>query len=314
MALASLAIFCFLIGYVCYIEKKNIGYFIKYCSLYVLISVLIPLPWFIFSYHNTGNPLYPLFSPLFTDVNSKVFDFGLLNPFHFIETFWNTFVAASDPISPLYIILLPLLLINIKSITSKEKIIYLYSLLALLFWYPISQVEGTRLLLPYLSGMSLLFAFILQKLSMSKQKNQIFLYKYLILLVLMTSIISTGYRFIANSKYIPVIIGQETKDRFLANHLNYSFGDFYDTDHYFEHNIKITDKVLLYGFHNLYYVNFPYIDSSWVQQGDTFNYIAVQNSPIPKRFANWKLVYTNTKTLVKLYKPAANACRDKCIY
>ena len=38
-----------------------------------------------------------------------------------------------------------------------------------------------------------------------------------------------------------------------------------------------------------------------VKRGDRFNYIATQNSGIPGRFEYWNLIYSNPKTLVKLY-------------
>ena len=94
----------------------------------------------------------------------------------------------------------------------------------------------------------------------------------------------------------------QSRSEFLSKNLNFSFGDFYDTDDYFRKNIKQNDKVLLYGFHNLYYVDFPFVDSSWVKKGDSFNYIAVQNSDLPKRFVDWDLIYNNSLTKVKLYK------------
>ena len=58
---------------------------------------------------------------------------------------------------------------------------------------------------------------------------------------------------------------------------------------------------LLYGFHNLYYINFPFIDSSYVKIGDRFNYIAVAGNNLPERFKVWNLIYYNEKTNVKLY-------------
>ena len=79
------------------------------------------------------------------------------------------------------------------------------------------------------------------------------------------------------------------------------YGDFYDTDNFFKKNIRKDDVVLLYGFHNLYYVDFPFIDSSFVKKGDRFNYVALQKGELPKRFSNWNLIYYNSKTLVKLY-------------
>ena len=94
----------------------------------------------------------------------------------------------------------------------------------------------------------------------------------------------------------------QTKDAFLTEHLNFAFGDFYDTDGYFKKTIKPTDTVLLFGFHNLYYVDFPFVDSSWRKLGDTFNYIAIQKGELPAEFNNWILIYENEKTMVKLYK------------
>ena len=91
------------------------------------------------------------------------------------------------------------------------------------------------------------------------------------------------------------------KNRLRSKHLNFSFGDFYDSNNYFKNNIKPNDKVLLYGFHNLYYVDFPFIDSSFAKNSDKFNYIAVQNSKLPKEFSNWKQIYYNEVTKVGVY-------------
>ena len=109
------------------------------------------------------------------------------------------------------------------------------------------------------------------------------------------------YRGVANSRYLPVIFGYESKESYLESHLNFSYGDFYDTDGYFAKTITSSDRVLLYGFHNLYYVDFPYLHHSWAKEGDNFNYIAAQREMLPKRFSDWKLIHTNKKTGVKVY-------------
>jgi len=83
--------------------------------------------------------------------------------------------------------------------------------------------------------------------------------------------------------------------------LNFSFGDFYDVNNALSDRIKPTDRALLYGFHNLYYVDFPYIDSSWVKKGDMFNFIVTQNSLPPERFKFWSLIYYNPTTKIRLY-------------
>jgi len=83
--------------------------------------------------------------------------------------------------------------------------------------------------------------------------------------------------------------------------LNFKFGDFYDIDGYFAKKIKPTDMVLIYGIHNLYYVNFPFIHESYLKKGDWFNYILIGEGMIPKRYSNWQLIYQNDISRVKLY-------------
>ena len=164
----------------------------------------------------------------------------------------------------------------------------------ILYFTPLAS--SGRFIMPYLPAFSILTIILISKIKIK------FLYNYLLFLIILISISSIAYRGVANLKYLPVLLGRETKNSFLSKNLNFSFGDFYDTDEYFKNNIKKSDKVLLYGFHNLYYVNFPFVDSSWVREGDKFNYIAVQNSNIPGRFGDWNLIYFNPKTKVQLFK------------
>jgi hypothetical protein len=81
--------------------------------------------------------------------------------------------------------------------------------------------------------------------------------------------------------------------------LNFKYGDFYDTDDYFA--IHIHKNVLLYGFHNLYYIDFPFIDNTWIKKGDKFYYVAVQHGTIPRLFHKATLTYINRVTDVRLY-------------
>ena len=157
------------------------------------------------------------------------------------------------------------------------------------------QSRGSRFILPYLPVVSLAVIVIVDLFK--KTKIQL----YFLIIIVIIGFSSISYRFIANYKFLPVVLGLETKQEFLSNNLNFSFGDFYDTDGYFKKYIKSSDTVLLYGFHNLYYVDFNYIDSSWVKKGDVFNYIAVQGSTLPARFLDWSEVYYNRKTNVRVY-------------
>lgn len=280
LAVGSLFIFSILI-ILYFLHKKDkikdlfIGLFV-----YWFICLLVPLPWFVFSFIHTGNPIYPFF----TNIYPVKLNFYLINPLN-----------LSDPISPLYVIMLPVAFILYKKFTATTKLILLYSFLAIIIWYLTPQTGGGRFILPYLPALSIISVVVIK---MIKKKT---VQSLLIAIIILMSLFSIIYRGAANSKYIPVILGKETKAQFLSNHLNFSFGDFYDTDGYFAKKIKQKDSVLLYGFHNLYYVNFPFIDSSWVRKGDLFNYIAVRNDDLPKRFSYWKLVYYNSTTKIKLY-------------
>ena len=292
LAFGSLFIFLVLILLSAKTYKKPLKNLPLYLFTYFSICLLIPLPWFAFSFVNTGNPIYPIF----TDVYRVNFDINLLNPLQFIADIWNLFTHSADPISPLYVIFLPLVIIFFNKFNSKIKLVVFYSLLALIVWYITPRTGGGRFILSYLPAFSIVAGAVIQMVNKIEKIRTM-----LVGLVILVSLVSIIYRGVANAKYLPVILGYETKSQFLTNHLNFSFGDFYDTDNYFKNHIAQNDRVLLYGFQNLYYIDFPFIDSSWVKKGDAFNYIAVQNTELPKRFWYWDLVYQNKKTHVKLY-------------
>jgi len=295
LAIGDIVIFILLIIFTGNLHKKTNEEIFQNILLYIITALLIPLPWFVNAFINTHNPLYPLFT------NYEIHQtFGeVINPLRFIRLGWQILTKSADPLSPVYIAFLPLAIFEIcrfkKELSEGKKIIILYSFFSFILWYITPQTGGGRFILPYLPAYSLLVA-------------SVFTYNYtkwfrrsLLGFVFLIAGISIVYRGFANVRYIPFILGRETKAEFLTNHLNFSFGDFYDTDGFFVKHIKPTDKVLLYGFHNLYYVNFPFIDNSWVKKGERFNYIAVQNGELPKRFSHWYSIYVNRKTRVKVY-------------
>jgi len=188
------------------------------------------------------------------------------------------------------------LLSSLLHLKPKElKIIALYSIISLIIWYVTPRTGGGRFILPYLTAFSILIVGFIEALKSTQLKF------VLVLIITSIAISSIVYRGIAVSKYLPVILGKESKDVFLSRNLNFSFGDFYDTDDYFKSTINEKDKVLIYGGHNLFYVNFPFIHESFVKKGDTFNYLITINENLPKRFWYWNLIYENKQTGVKLY-------------
>lgn len=290
IAVGSLLIFTLLIVYVLFKINKLRGVVIN-IPVYIFTGIFVVLPWFVFAYINTGNPIYPILSGLYP-IEITV---GLLNPINEIRDFLVLFLRAADPISPIYAILFPLVFFTINKFNKQQKIIALYCFLALIVWYLTPRSGGGRFILPYLPAFSALSVIVVYNI------KQTFLKKYMTFLIITVCLTTIVYRGIANAKYVPVILGFQSKNEFLTKNLNFNFGDFYDIDGWFGRNIKEGDKVLLYGFHNLYYVNFPFIHESYVKKGDRFNYIATQNSEVPKRFSHWNLIYENSTSHVKLY-------------
>ncbi len=146
LAIGSLVIFGLLMIYK-FSSSKFIGLFV-----YWLIALAIPLPWFIFAYINTGNPVYPFFSQIYKIVPES------LTVLDFFEEIWNLFTNSPDPLSPLYIILLPIIVFGFSKFRPEIKIISLYCALAIVVWCFTPQTGGGRFILPYLPALSIVCA------------------------------------------------------------------------------------------------------------------------------------------------------------
>lgn len=295
--LSILSISIFIILLFIYSGKINHKYSekIKDILVYLFFSVMVPLPWLLFSYINTGNPFYPFSTNVIKYNQDFSLIFQLFNPLNFVKDIFFLFTKSNDPISPIYLITFPIIVFIWKTMKPESKIISVYSLLSLIIWYLTPRIGGGRFMLAYLPALSILSAIVINEVKGKSIKN------ILVCIVILTSFSSIVYRSVANAKFIPYLVGRQTKQEFLAKYLNYSFGGFYDIDGYFKNNIKNTDKVLILGMHNLYYVDFPFIHETWVKSGDEFNFILLQNADLPERFKRWRLIYINDKTRVKLY-------------
>ncbi len=274
------------------LREKRIMY--KEIGMFAVVAFIIPLPWLIFSYLNTRNPVYPIFSSIYPFASNV-----RLNALEFIKIVWTEFTHSADPISPMYIIFLPCLVL-IKKWEKKILLVLSIGILSVIAWYISPQTGGGRFLLPYLPILSILVVYVYKNFPTK------FLKKIFLVVCFATILVSLAYRGIANAKFIYVIFGQQTKASFLSSHLNFSFGDFYDIDGYMTTHIKRGDNVLIYGYHNLFYVDFPYIHESWVKKGDRFNYIATDKPNLPVRFSTWSLVYSNPVNHLHLFRDKGN--------
>jgi len=268
LALASLPVFLILI--LIYSRKKLFAFY------YLLFTLLIPLPWFIFSFIHTGNPVFPVFSGILDQAHNLV----LTNP---LQDLWQLFYQPQDPISPVFLIFLPVLVLGG---IGQFGLIGKYVGLSLFFWYLTPKTGGARFILPYLPAWSLLLGQVFSK----KPK---FWQKTFLVVCCFSALINISYRFLANKKFLPVILGQVSQDQFLEKYLNFDFQP--------AKLIGKEDLVLIYGGHNLFYYNFNFIHDSYVKKKTYFSYILTDDAQLPPKFRNLRNIYSNPKTKVNLY-------------
>lgn len=222
-------------------------------------------------------------------------NFGLESEYLF-NGFWywlsrplRLFFDPSFRLGPIILLLFILSLVAIK-----PKPVYLKVLiLSFLIWF---LGPGTDF------GRFALFFLALLSINASRIFDQKKLSLIPVLLLLLHSLGGIVTRAWANQKYVPYLLGHQTKTEFLTQNLKFHFGDFYDTDGWFKNNLKPTDKVVVYGLHNLYYLDFPYDHQSWAKETTDYTHILMgNNQPLPQKFGQLPLVYLNATTQVKLY-------------
>lgn len=278
-------------------ENKSIKTKVRESFLFSIVSLFIPAPWFVISFFHSANPFYPLFS----GVSPQVISLHFLYPFEIVRNLVNTFLFSADPISPLYILVLPLAVVSMSVLVKNQKNLILFCVISLIFWYLATQSGiwhstsmggGSRFLSAHLPVYSIMVVVILSSLRNTPIR------KATQLIIFGVTIISIAYRAAAEVKYIPYLLGRETKESFLMNNLNFSFGDFYDE----EGQIKAIvgqERVLIAGAHNLFYADFNFTANP---QDKDYEYVVVQGENTSLIYRGKFPIYVNKKTHVKLYR------------
>ena len=295
ISLASLPIYLIII----LLRTKKIKLLLKFS----LISLLIPLPWFVFSFLHTGNPFYPVFSGIL-DISHKIVTPNL---FVFLKDVFLIFFNSQDPISAVFLIFIPLIILIFfqKRKVIQEKIgnamhyqsfltLRLFVLLSLLFWFLTPRTGGSRFILPYLPAVSFLLVWVVVL-------NRVFYQKILYLITAVICFVNLGYRGLANAKFIKVLVKRETVQSFLERRLNFKNDEFFDVNNDLSKIILKDDLVIIYGSHNLFYADFPIIHESFAKKGVYFSYLLTQNTNLPEKYHYLKKVYYNQKSGVSLY-------------
>lgn len=272
---------------------------LKNIIILFFFSLIIPLPFLVRSMLATGNPIYPIFTTWFfnTQANGLNLSSWLLsrNWLNLILTIFKTVYTKGDILTPVFLIGLPLIIYYFSK-TREFLVVFSYFIINFLFFF-FTPLNYNRFLLPYLPSFIYLLIYVLHQL---KKQNKIIINGFYIIVVA-TSLLNLISRGAANLKFIPFILGQQTKRAFLTKYLNFRVGNFYDTDSWFKNNIKNSDKVLVIGTHNLFYLDFPFDHISFAKPGTYYTHVLVQNQELPIKFGWLAVLYNNDLTGVTVY-------------
>jgi len=238
-------------------------------------AMLGAIPFWLINWRSTGNPFYPFGTPA-----APVGEWFYGGFWFWLSRPVRLFFDPAFRVGPIILILY--LLSSTKRYSAGASSAYtLVASSLFLVWFLGPGTDTGRFALPLLALLSVSAAGVKSRIATT--------------LILIHALIGIFGRSYANAKYLPVLLGQQPQSAFLTQHLNFDFGDFYDTDGWFKQNIKPTDKVLVYDIHNLYYVDFPFDHESWAKPGTYYTHVLSRNSK------SLPLIYTNPITGVKVY-------------
>lgn len=255
----------FIIGYWLLIRKhKSIAYTFKQLSIYLGISMVIVLPWYIKNIAYTGNPVYPMmynvfggryWSPYLSEYLAKALnEYGFGRSFmDFILLPWNltmhgTAFDAVTGITPIFLAFVPFIFFQ-KENKNKSNFLLFYSLVFILHWFFLSQ--QSRYLLPIFLILSIIashsFIGIFDRLSGFRS----ILISLIIFMLLFNVLLSFGI----NIKKLPVVFGIESKEDYLENLKDYNP---YNVS-MFINSLHKSSKTLLIGLHRTFYIDNDYV-------------------------------------------------------
>ena len=256
-----------------------------------VIAFLISVPWYLLSLLNTGYPLYPIGTRILDGRDSTWPQ--IMQPLSIIGDYWKVFMAPEDLISPIFVIIVPFMLLKLHKIWSKYQVLIVYFVLSYVVWWITPRLGGGRFILPYLPIWSVLTIIVVSL-------QGAWIKKLLIACIIVIAIVNLSYRFGVNYKLKDYLLGRESKQQYLCRNLNFNLGVFVDCDGFFSRNIKSSDLVLIKGVHNLYYIDFPYVHESWYRN-ERVDYTLIQGDQMAQK-TDGTLVYRNNLTKIRLYK------------
>lgn len=211
-------------------------------------------------------------------------------PYFDVGQFLGPLVVFFDPRYRVGPIILILVWIKRRKLKAKKlRPLLIISTGIILAWFLIPRSGFGRFFLPSLALLSVVGTGL---------EKEIWKRRIVTGLVVLSAVIGIVYRGMANGKFVPYLMGKESKNDFLIKNLNFEFGDWYDTDGWVRKNLT-GKRYLVKGVHNTYYLPGDFDHESWADADYCYRYVLVQGE---EKGENWTEVHRVEKTKTRIFE------------
>jgi len=229
-------------------------------------SMLLSIPWFFVATKFTGNPIFPIFSPI---LHQQITPFWVMIKNIFLLPIIITF-PFDDFFSPVVGVLFILSAVSFFSRNTTIRKIAGVGVFGSILSVVINP-PSSRFLLPYLPSLAISSVYVVSHL---KKRFQV----YFVYLTIFSSLLILGMRCVAFKKYIPFLLGRESQNSFLTRYSSRLPETFIDTDNYVEDKIPKESKILIDKLHNLYYFPHNFDHTSWAPYPEDYDYLITKDT------------------------------------
>ena len=230
---------------------------------FIIIPLLLVLPFYLQAYLATGNPFYPVFSIRDSTLNTYLGGFHTLQDWY-LHVWWRALPkllsrVLFEDFTPVFGFVLYLVLLgNWRKIILPTIIFILF----FLFWSLVPMQEP-RYFLVILPVLAYLIGEAIEQTNYHWQRYLVYSLMF-IALIANFFIIFKDYQ-----KSFVYLSGKQSKIDYLKENLPLT-RNFYDADGFFKKTIKSDDKVLTVEIGNMFYINFPFWDWSFIAERENY--------------------------------------------
>lgn len=247
----------------------------KKILLFLFISAIIPMIWFVRAFILTGNPFYPAFISDVSLENVRT-NLDLLHYVGINSTLLNP-ISLINVFSPLFFIGILFLLYDIKKniklllTLDLSKYVFLIFILYLFIQYTWGRyLMGLYIMLIFFSSLGIFN--VLKNFKYSKHFLNVLLF------------VLFFYYFINSILILPYSLGFADKNKYLTRILSRDNSSYYDFDKQFDKYISKDDFVATYGIYGYRYANFRYIDINYIFNKNNLSFNEFKKKGITKIF------------------------------